>query len=288
MDGGAVRRLWYQLETIHAVTYFAAEVQAAMASIGLRGFWMGYMASRAAPLGPVGPAPVEAAFYNFHPKRVRRALPEAWRLASPEVVLAARLHAVDQALWRLVGEELRRPDVAVAAELARRAAEAADCGGRVLAAAYQSLDWPTVPHLVLWQAATVLREHRGDGHVAALVASRISGLEAHVLAVALGAADAEFQQTSRGWTPQQWDAAIDSCRRRRWLDDAGQLTEKGWTVKGRLEAQTDRLAVGPLRALEEGEVDRLAAVTERLARAIAATGTIPFPNPMALPAPADW
>ncbi len=288
MNGGGVRQLWFQLETIHAVTYFAEEVQLALAGVGLRGFWMGYMASRAAPLGPVGPGPVEAAFYNFHSSRVRRALPEAWRLASPEAVLAARLHAVGQALWRLVGDELRQPDVAVAAQLARRAAESADCGGRVLAAGYQNLDWPTVPHLVLWQAATVLREHRGDGHVAALVASRISGLEAHVLAVAAGTADAAFQQSSRGWSSEDWASASESCRRRGWLDASGELTEKGWTVKRRLEQQTDRLAAGPFRSLDENEVARMAAVMDRLARLIVAAGAIPFPNPMALPAPDQW
>ena len=101
-------------------------------------------------------------------------------------MLSARLHAVDEALARIFGDDLRTPDIASPPHVARTAAEAANCGGRALAAAHQALDWPTIPHLALWHAATVLREHRGDGHVAALVAEEVDGLEANVLSVAAG------------------------------------------------------------------------------------------------------
>jgi hypothetical protein len=278
--------MWLALEPLHAITYFAPEVRESLDAAGMRGFWMGYFAARAAPLGPVGPAVVEALFFNFNPAMVRRALPGAWALATPEAVLSSRLHAVDEALWRLFGDDLRTPDVVAAAQAARKAADAADCGGRALAAAHQALDWPTVPHLALWQAATILREHRGDGHVLSLVAEDIGGLQAHVLAVAAGASTAELQQQSRRWSADDWQRGVASLVERDWLTPTGELTELGSTVRRRVEDGTDRLAEGPYRALTEEECTRLAQVGERMTRRLVAAEVLPFPNPIGLPPPA--
>jgi hypothetical protein len=277
--------MWLALEPLHAVTYFAPEVQEALSGLGLRGFWMGYFAARAAPLGPVGPAVVDALFFNFNPAMVRRALPDAWALAAPEAVLSTRLHAVDEALSRLFGDDLKTVDVVVAAQAARKAAEAADCGGRALAAAHQAVDWPTVPHLVLWQAATVLREHRGDGHVGALVHEGIGGCEAHVLAVAAGVTTAEVQQQARRWSDEDWAAATASLTARGWLTEGGALSDDGAAARARVEADTDRLAAPPFQALSDEERDRLATVAAALARRLAAAGAVPFPNPIGLPPP---
>jgi len=279
------RRMWRALEPFHAVTYFVAEVREALDGTGLSGFWMGYFAARAAPMGPVGPAAVSALFYNFNPAMVQRALPEAWTRATPEAVLSARLHAVDEALARIFGDDLRTPDIAVAADVARTAAEAATCGGRALAAAHQALDWPTIPHLALWHAATVLREHRGDGHVAALVAEEIDGLEANVLSVAAGASTAELLQQSRRWSTEDWERASTALAQRGLLTTAGALTEQGSALKARVEDATDRLAAGPYRALGDEERDRLVEIAEGLALRLADGGTLPFPNPIGLPRP---
>jgi len=279
------RRMWRALEPFHAVTYFVAEVREALEGTGLSGFWMGYFAARAAPMGPVGPAAVGALFYNFNPAMVQRALPEAWTRATPEAVLSARLHAVDEALARIFGDDLRTPDMASAADVARTAAEAANCGGRALAAAHQALDWPTIPHLALWHAATVLREHRGDGHVAALVAEEIDGLEANVLSVAAGASTAELLQQSRRWSTEDWERASTALAQRGLLTTAGALTEQGSALKARVEDATDRLAAGPYRALGDEERDRLVEIAEGLALRLADGGTLPFPNPIGLPRP---
>src|SRR6185436_10308201 len=92
------RRVWETLEPLHASVYFAPEPAEAFAKLGLKGFWMGYVASRAAPMGPVGPAVVEATFAGFHPSLIRRALPDAWDLATPEEIIATRFTAASQAL----------------------------------------------------------------------------------------------------------------------------------------------------------------------------------------------
>jgi hypothetical protein len=281
------RAVWEALETCHAVVYFAPEVRDALRAAGMAGFWMGYFAGRAAPLGAVGPGPVTALFYNFHPEMVRRALPEAWRRATPEAVLYARLHAVDAALWRLWGDEVRAVELVPIAQLARRAAEAVDVGGRPLAAAHLDLDWPTVAHLSLWHAATVLREHRGDGHVNVLVNEGVTGLEAHVLAVAAGQSTASIQQVNRRWSEQDWAAAVDGLAERGLLDPSGALTGAGRTLKDRIERRTDELAAAPYRVLDDPEASRLLRHTERLARLVVAGDGIPFPNPMGLTPPRE-
>src|SRR5580658_1263845 len=97
-SGPSVRRLWHRLEHLHAVTYFAPECREAHARAGLKGFWMGYFASRAAPLGPVGPGIVEALFFNFAPAMVRRAIPDAWDYVRPGDLVIDRAEAAAVAL----------------------------------------------------------------------------------------------------------------------------------------------------------------------------------------------
>ncbi|MCU1447875.1 MAG: hypothetical protein JWP02_45, partial [Acidimicrobiales bacterium] len=176
--------MWRALEPYHAVTYFAPEAGAAFKEAGLRGFWMGYFAGRAAPMGPVGPGVVTATFFGFRHDMVARALPDAWGFASVTDVLAARLHGADAALRALLGDDVTSDAVKEAATLARTASEAGDRAGRPLFSANADLAWPTEPHLALWQAATLLREHRGDGHVAALTSAGLDGCESHVTLVA--------------------------------------------------------------------------------------------------------
>jgi hypothetical protein len=72
------------------------------------------------------------------------------------------------------------------AGLAREAASACTAEGRPLYAGHAGLDWPDAPHVAAWHAATLLREHRGDGHIAALVAAGLSGIDALVTHVATG------------------------------------------------------------------------------------------------------
>jgi hypothetical protein len=271
VDPAVARRMWQLLEPYHAVVYFAPEVAEAMREIGLRGFWMGYFAGRAAPLGPVGPDVVTALFFGFHPAMVAKALPDAWRYASPAEVLAARRAAVATALRRLVDDT---DAVAEAAELARIATEGCDVAARPLFAAHRSLPWPDDPHLALWHAATLLREHRGDGHVIALAAEGLDGCSAHVAAAEAGSAPRETLQPNRGWSDDEWDAAR---ARLRGVDLAD--------LRMRIEIRTDRLAVGPWSHLGAARTERLAALVEPLAARVMDAGAVPLPNPMGLPWP---
>lgn len=281
MERSFARRAWQLVETVHAVVYFAPEKRAAYDAAGLKGGWMGYFAGRAAPLGAVPAEVVTAVFYNFHPAMVRRSIPDAWKFSSPERVLEARREIVDGALRRLVGEG----SVTEAAELCLAAAAACDLPGRPLFAANAALTVPDEPHLRLWHAATMLREHRGDGHVAALVAAGLDGCEAHLTLVGTGALpDAELQP-HRGWSDDEWAAARARLSERGLLDAEGVLTREGAELRRWVEDRTDDAALRPWSYLGEEKATRLLGLLERPAALVVEGGGVPFPNPMGLPRP---
>ena len=273
--------MWQLLEPVHAVVYFAPESREAYSGAGLKGGWMGYFASRAAAMGPVPPEMVIATFYNFHPRMVRRAIPDAWTFSTPEKVLRARLDVADKALRRLLGREIESDHVRAAADLARRVAEAAEPPGRPLFAAHAALSWPDQTHLVLWHAATLLREHRGDGHVAALLANEIDGLEAHVLIATDYETPAEMQRANRGWSEEEWAAAEDGLLVRGLIDASG-LTDAGRRLRARIEDTTDRLALPPFAAVGARDCETLEAHLIEINRILTAGAAVPFPNPMGL------
>jgi hypothetical protein len=273
-----VRRLWQLFEPLHAVTYFGVEARAAFESAGLRGYWRGYFAGRAAPLGAVSAAPVTAAFFSFAPGMVARAVPDVWRRASPEQVLTARR---DGAVATLRAALLDEPDRwAAAAGLLEIAADAAVTAGRPLSAANAALPRPDDALARLWQAATVLREHRGDGHVIALVDAQLDGCQALVLRDALFGGRDQLQP-NRGWTDPEWDAAAQALIGRGWLDGQGRPTAKGEAAHQAVEDRTDRLAAQPWTAVDPTELARLLAPL-----ADAAGAVVPYPNPMGVPRPA--
>jgi hypothetical protein len=277
---GTARRLWALAEPLHAVTYFAEEARSAGEAAGLSGFWSTYFALRAAPLGPVGPAVVTATFYNFAPGFVARRVPAVWDAVTPAAALEARLAGADAALRRVLGEWVTSAEAAEAASLARGAAEAVDdAPGRPLAAANAALPSPDEPHLALWQAVTTLREHRGDGHDAALLEREVSGVAAHVLVAAAGRVDREWLQRARGWDDGAWDAAVGQLTARGWLDGDG-LSAEGLAMTTAIEADTDRLALAPWRAIGDVRCDRLAELLAPVRRALVTAGLFPDRNPI--------
>ena len=279
------RRLWRVLEPIHAVVYFAPACQQRYRDLGLKGFWMGYFASRAAPFGEATPELVTATFANFRPSMVERALPDAWALASPEAVLDARRAGAAEALRSALGPAAEGDDIVEAAELAERAVDACPPAGRPLFAALRALERPTDPLERLWHAATLLREHRGDGHVIALVAAGLSGLDAHVTLAATGAVPAERLQSARGWDDDEWASAKAGLVERGWLAPDGSLAEAGRAGRQEVEDRTDQLAVDPWRALGQRETERLHALALPQARAVVDAGAVPYPNPIGVPLP---
>lgn len=284
METSPARRMWLALEPIHAVVYFEPTAKETYESTGLKGGWMGYFASRGAPLGPVPAEVIVATFYNFSPRMVGKRIPDAWALASISDILAARLRVVDTALRRILGRSIASPEVVRAAQLARRAAELCRPDGRPLYAAHSALEWPGEPHLDLWHAATLLREHRGDGHVASLVTHDISGLEANVLISAAGVMPAEYQQLNRGWLPGQWEEAIEGLSGRGLLDPKGEPSAAGIDLRTSIEEATDRLALDPYGRLGERESKELVDLTGPIAARVNGAGGVVYPNPMGLPA----
>ena len=275
-DYGLARRMWHQLEPIHAVFWYAPEVFAEAAALGydVATRWPSYFAWRLAPLGAAGPRLASSACYSFSPDTVAEHVPAAWAVASPQRILAARERAVDRMYRALLGDRIGSPGLAEAADLARDAALAADTAGCTLAAANADLPWPDEPHLVLWHAINILREHRGDGHITALLAAGLDPCEALVSFAAIGAAPEETF-SSRGWTAREWSAARDRLAARGWVDATGNATERGRDGRDEIEWRTDRLADAPWQALGTGRAQRLAELTGPLLGAAFESGLLP-------------
>jgi len=276
------RRLWTALEPLHGVVYFAPGVREAGIGIGLRGFWMTYFAFRAAPLGPVGAAPVVATFAGFEPSMVFKALPDAWSRAAPAACLTARTDVSAAALRSAGVDEAACADVV---PLLAPVAASADPTGRALYAANAALPLPEDPVAALWQLATTLREHRGDGHVAALLSHGVTGLEALVLQVGAGKFPAELMRSVRGWPVEDWDAAARALRSRGMLDYDGTLTGWGAEFLGAIEERTDERAwTGGLSTLGEDGVEKVLTALRPSVEALWRAGILPDLNPTGLPA----
>jgi hypothetical protein len=274
MEPVMARKMWRTLEPYHGLVYFAAEAADAYAGLGVHGF-DGYFASRSAPMGAVPAEVVIATFFNFHPSVVHHALPAAWSATTPAAMLDARLGGADGALRRTCGDLLDQPEVSRAAELARVAAEACTAAGRPLYAGHATLPWPDAPHLALWHAITLLREFRGDGHIACLVESGMDGIDALVLHAASGEVPRSALQGSRQWGDDEWAAAVDRLASRGIVDADGAFTEAGAARRQSIEDRTDELALGPWRALGQDGCDELRALGRPLSQAVVQNGGLP-------------
>jgi hypothetical protein len=281
LDPTIARRTWRTVEPLHGMIYFSPEAAAAFAALGLVDR-MGYFGSRAAAMGPVNAEVVIATFYNFRPALVRASIPAAWERATPARILDARRDAADAALRRSLGDAIGSPEMAEAAVLARRAAETA-CAhleGRPLFAGHAALPWPDDDHLVLWHAQTLLREFRGDGHIAALVAAGLSGLEAAITHVATGDVPGAVLASTRAWAPDEWDAAVDDLRARDILAAGPELvlTGSGRVQRQWVEDATDAAAVAAYEPLGERGCARLRTLTRPWSRAIVDGGLLAPPR----------
>ncbi|MFF5259405.1 hypothetical protein ACFY4C_10705 [Actinomadura viridis] len=279
MEDSYARSLWTVIEPLHLVTYFTPEALQANKDAGMKGFWMGYFGSRAAPMGPVPAGVVEATFYGFQPERVRKAVPDAWKFATPETLLRAREEAAAAALRRIAPgiEEV----AAKAAPLLAEAVEAADGAARPLFCANRDVPAPADPVAALWQATTALREHRGDSHLAILANEGLSGIESVVLAAAVDGRSLEWITVARGWTETELRAAVAALAERGLLDGEGAATAEGRAYREGIEERTNTLAAPPYRVLDDPE--EMYALLLPVARAVNDSGELPFPNPVGLP-----
>ena len=269
------RFLWQRLESYHGLIYFVPEADQQYTALGLDAGMMGYFSSRAAAMGAVPAEVVVATFYNFEPNRIRALVPQAWERTTAAELWQARLRAVDTALIRLFGDRLNAPDIAEAAAVLRSLVGECAPEGRPLFAGHLAQEWPDEPHLALWLAITLLREYRGDGHIAALTVEAVSGVEALVIHAATGAVPSFVLQATRGWGDDAWAAAVARLQQRNWLDDDGALTAAGQQHRNRVEQYTDELAAAPWRRLSEAQVTWLGDLGKELTATIVAAGTFP-------------
>lgn len=296
----AARRMWRLFEPVHTVTYFAPEALEMFTGAGLRGFWRGYFAGRAAPIGAVGAPTVIASFFTFAPRMVVRALPGVWELITPADALRVRSDGAVAALRRLLGIPAGSEppaEVGAAADMLAAVIEGLDMAGRPLGAPNAGLPVPDEPLARLWHAATVLREHLGDGHVAALVAADLDGCEALVLRTAADHPNArrpagaltwpswprEQILPARGWTDEEWDQAAGRLADRGWIGPDGAATPEGAAAHHAVEQATDLAAARPWARLGPAGTHELAAALNPITRAAATT--LPVPNPLGVPVP---
>lgn len=273
----AGRRCHNAVNPLHSALYFAPDLARELAPYGIEDPSAVYFAGRAAALGRVGPGVVTATFHNFHHALVARHLPAVWELAAPETVLAARLRAADSMLRRLLGEEaVASKEMAESAELALRAAEGCVRPGRPLYAALADLPVPEAPHLALWHGASLLREHRGDAHVAVLQHAGLDPVEALVSHTASGRGMSPgWALATRGWDRRDWEEAQERLRGRGLLDGDGELTGAGTALRKELEEETDRLDAAPYEHLGAAGTERLTELCGAFTGAALASGAFP-------------
>lgn len=268
------RKTWRTCEGYHAMVYFAPEAVEEYEAIGLdpkTNRAVAYFPARAAAMGAVNWQTVQATFFNFSALAVEFGISGVWDKVSPQQVLDARLRAADRALRRMCGDLLE--DTAEAAGLARKATEGCTPYGRPLYAAHAGQPWPEADHLQLWHAITLLREFRGDGHIAVLVENGLTGLEAAILHVAMNDTwGRKALQATRLYTDEQWDAAVVSLAERGWLTEDGEFTEEGRARREAIELKTDELAIAPWEVIGEQGAARLRELVRPMATAITESG----------------
>ena len=266
-----IRTLWRSLEAVHAMIYFAPQADRRYAEAGLDRAG-GYFASRAAALGEASAEVVISTFYNFNPELVKARIPQAWEKVTPQKMLELRLAAADEALRPILPDDLKE-----ITELARRAAVRATemMHGRTLFAAHASLPWPEETLLQLWHAQTLLREFRGDGHLAALLRHNITGIEALVLHAAEGDIPAETLRRTRGWSEEKWAETVADLQQRGLVDDEHMLTEKGRELRQSIEDETDHMNAPAYDVLSEQEKRRYVELGAPLSKAVVDSGLVP-------------
>ncbi|GAA3037701.1 hypothetical protein GCM10020000_14610 [Streptomyces olivoverticillatus] len=274
---GAGRRCHAVVNPLHSTIYFSPDTARELNALGIEDRRAAYLAGRSAAMGRVGAGVVTATFHSFNHEMVARHIPAVWETASPEQVLDARLRAADATLRRLLGEEaIASKEMAEAAQLALRAAEACERAVRPLYSAHADLPVPKAPHLALWHAATLLREHRGDGHLMALTRSGLDPVEAIVSHSVTGRGmSVKWLLTTRGWSEEQLTAAGDRLRERGLLSADGRLTEVGITLREELEDETDLLDAAPYEHLGAAGTERLTELATAFTQTAVDAGAYP-------------
>ena len=287
MQTQIARAMFQVYEPIVLTGSGAPELQTICKQLGLSEHRMSYYAVRAAALGQVAAEVVSATFYHHTVEMVSPAIPLAWSIASPERIVAARFEAVDQALRRLLPQQIESAEVVEAVELVREAMVGCSIAGRPLFAAHSALPWPSEPHVALWHGLNLFREHRGEGHTSAVMAARLTPNQTAPLLIA-ATGEARDGRSWR-WPDDVWNQAVAELQERGWLDDAGGLTDEGLAARTRIEEETDGLALGPWLQLGKERTHRLWTLLRDLLQVILdQNGLARLRTPIGLSWPAQW
>ena len=241
---------------VHGFIYFAPEATEEYDALGLPASHH-YFASRGAALGAVPAEVVVATFFNFPPYMAEAAIPDAWSIASPAAIQAARMRAAGRVLRRLAGDALDADGVAEATALAGRMIDGVGDAGRPLAAGNRAVPEPDDPWERLWQRITVIREWRGDVHVAALVAASVDPVEALLLHAATGQVPLAALKATRQWPDADYDAGVERLRSRGLLDADGAFTDDGRAFREAIEHTTNEASTPLVAAIGSADTQRL-------------------------------
>jgi len=260
------------LGVLHAPVYRSRELRSRLAAEGIAAGMGAYLAQRSAPLGGAGPELVAATFYGFSPRAVAEHLPEVWEHATAERVLELTLEAMRELLVRLFAG--RASEVEELGRLLTPIAAAHPLAGRPLAAAWASVPVTGDPYIDLWLATCVIRESRGDGHLALLVAEGIGPLESHLITQGDRPDARPTLEAMRGWTPDEIDTAVAGLRGRGLLDADGMRTEEARALRAGIERRTDALSAAPWVAAGTATVARVGDLALTLLPAVLTSGTL--------------
>jgi len=264
------RKLRDVCEPIGANVYFAPEAHQRYTALGMNGA-SGYFCSRGASLGQPPGMVVASAFGVFSPAVVVPAVDAGWAAATRDDVLRARHDGATASLRRLLGE----PDAAAiarAVELLQRGLAAAEHAGHPLFSGLKSLPWPDTPFGQLWRCCDMVREHRGDSHIAVWTRAGVAPVEIQLMSELLLRIPLKTYSLTRGWTVEQMDAAIAGMRDKGWVEpDSDAFTPEGRRFRDQIESDTDAMEHDIIHAIGDG-FDELIGILQPWAAAIVSAG----------------
>jgi Helix-turn-helix family len=258
-------------EPIAAGVYFAPEAIDGYAALGLD-YFEGYFCSRSACLGEAPWSVVCAAFAAFKPAAVEAAVTSGWQKTDAPAMLDARLNGATAQLERLIGDIAAPDDVARATALLSELTDGIDPSGRMLYSGLSVLPRPETPLGALWRAADLVREHRGDGHIAAWI-PHLDSTEITVLTELAWEIPPRSYVFTRGWNAEEVDAAYERLEARG-LVDGESFTPAGRELRERIERDTDLANREVVERLDD-RADELFALLRPWARAIVEGGGYP-------------
>lgn len=260
------------LGVLHAPVYRSRELRARLSELGVTDPLAAYIAQRSAPLGEPGPSLVAAAFYGFSPTAIAERVPQVWQQVRPAQAVELTLDAMRELLGRILGGQ-----EAAVEELAGLLAPVASLHptvGRPLAAGWADVRPTGEPLLDLWLATCVIRESRGDGHIALLVGEGIGPLESHLISAGDRPEGRTALESMRGWTAAEIDGAAEGLRSQGLLDAQGGRTDRCREMRRAIERRTDELSAPPWECTAPSDVARISELALELLPAVLSSGTL--------------